>query len=317
MFVASLLSWSTNVRQVPTISVCFRKSTEPNAGWPPGDQPAYNFFKNYRKRQIRLPGSIFHTQFVPQGEELAAAFIGALMGVIARKLERRTAEGTSPKVWMKDWVLDTPTEVERSSRFQSFREVYAEAGTMLTTNMSVISNTRVQSPSRAEKSPRTGRHYHEELYQILCLANAERLSRILSQQKCYKFVIAFDECSVLNFHDPTLAQNDEGPNRGSSWDMSLIALQRIIKAGDRHDHHGVTIWYLLLDTSLSIFDLAPDRRDVPFSRLTDGLTRLPIWPYVGFNQMVDRTHAQGIRTAADVLTLEHLQVYGRPVSGST
>jgi hypothetical protein len=99
--------------------------------------------------------------------------------------------------------------------------------------------------------------------------------------------------------------------------MSLIGLQRIIKAGDGYDRHGVTIWYLqvLLDTNLSIFDIAPVGPHAPSNRLTDEVRPLPIWPYIGFNQMVDPTHVEGIQTAADVLSLKHLKVYGRPVSG--
>lgn len=48
VFVALLLSWLTDVRQVPTLTVCFRKSAEPNTGWPPVDQPAYDFFEKHR-----------------------------------------------------------------------------------------------------------------------------------------------------------------------------------------------------------------------------------------------------------------------------
>lgn len=212
------------------------------------------------------------------------------MGVVARKLEGCAAEGT-PDVWMKDWVLDTPTEVERSPRFQSFQEVYTDAITMLKGNMSnIIGYRKLENGSK-----RFAPEYHHLLYTTFCIENSQKLSRILSQRGCRKFIIAFDECSGLH--------------------MSLIALQRIIKAADQFNYHGVTIWYLFLDTNSSVVDLAPVGPDASSYRLTEKLTPLSVWPYIGFNQMVDETHTQ-IQTAADVLSLGHLKVYGRPVSGS-
>ena len=225
------------------------------------------------------------------------------MDVIATKLEGRT--GPSPKDWMEDWVLDTPTEVERSSRFQSFQEVCAKADIMLKALEGEIGNLRLRSP-KGDDSPDA--KYYNALYRILCEDQTKRLSWILKRLKCTKFVFAFDECSNLNFCKV---------NRSVSLDMSLIALQRIIKAGDQHDYHGVTIWYLLLDTTPSILDLTPVGLEATSSRLTDNLRPLPIWPYIGFNQMIDRTKAPEIQTAADVLSLKHLKIYGRPVSGGT
>jgi hypothetical protein len=233
------------------------------------------------------------------------------MSVTARKLEHRITRGTSLEDWMQDWVLDTPTEVDRSARFRSFQEVSTEAGIMLEANKDILFKNPSRSPKLEDKSTHTDPVYHKILYETLCLPNAKRLSLILKQEDFDKFVIAFDECSVLGFESP------HTESRGPSQDMSLIALQRIIKAGDQYDLDGVTIWYLLLDTNSSIFDLAPVGPNAPSYRLTAELTPLPVWPYLGFNQMVNPTHAQNIRHAADVLSLEHLKVYGRPVSGGT
>ena len=97
--------------------------------------------------------------------------------------------------------------------------------------------------------------------------------------------------------------------------MSLIALQRIIKAGDKSVAHGVTIWYLLLDTNSSIFELAPSGSNSPSDRLIDHMVPLPVWPYLGFNQMVPAEYGEDAATAGEALSIEHLKVYGRPVSG--
>ena len=210
------------------------------------------------------------------------------MGVTATKLEHRIAESTSLEVWMQDWVLDMPTKVEHSARFRSFQEVFTEAGAMLEENKDIIT-----------KNPlRSGPDYHKTLYDTLCLANAKRLLQILSQKKYNKFVIAFDECLVLNF---------KSMHTQSNLDMSLVALQRIIKASDQYDHSGVSMWYLLLDTNSSIFDLAPVVPNTSSSRLAPEPIPLPIWPYLGFNQMANPTHTQSIKHAADVLSLEHLK----------
>ena len=233
------------------------------------------------------------------------------MGVTAMKLERRIAESTPLEVWMQDWVLDTPTEVERSARFRSFQEVVAQARALLKDNKDNITKDPLRSPKREDESTPTGPEYHKTLYETFCLANAKRLSQILGQKKYNKFVIAFDECLVLNF------ESTRTQSRSPSLDMSLVALQRIIKASDQYDHDGLTIWYLLLDTNSSIFDLAPVVPNTSSSRLAAEPIPLPVWPYLGFNQMVNPTHAQSIKHAADVLSLEHLKAYGRPVSGGT
>ena len=149
-------------------------------------------------------------------------------------------------------------------------------------------------------------NYNRSLYHILYQPHTSRLSEIISRAGFNRFVIAFDECSKLNFRN----------NWRRSSDMSLIALQRIIKAGDYFEAHGVSIWYLLLDTNPSIFGpMAPPVPPSPSDRLTRDLIPLPVWPYLEFNQMVPAMYSEGIRTTAQALSISHLKAYGRPVSG--
>ena len=212
---------------------------------------------------------------------------------------------------MEDWVLEHPTDVTGSLRFGSFMEVKAKAEDLLRENRDQIKKSRLQSPKPNDDTPRISANYHRELYITLCKDHTNKLSEIITNAGYARFVIAFDECSLLNF--PTTSKYPTGgaPSRRPSCDMSLIALRRIIKAGGYFDEH---IWYLLLDTTPSIFDLAPSGPQSPSDRLTNDLTPLPVWPYLGFNQMVPAGHSEGIKTAAQALTMEHLKVYGRPVS---
>ena len=98
--------------------------------------------------------------------------------------------------------------------------------------------------------------------------------------------------------------------------MSLIALLRIIKASDKFDMQDITIWYLLLDTSSSVSDLAPFGPNASSFRLTKALSLLPPWTYLGFNQMVDVGHSK-VKKPDDVLKVGHQKTYGRPVSSDT
>ena len=115
------------------------------------------------------------------------------------------------------------------------------------------------------------------------------------------FLFVFDECTQLNFN-----LRDDKPVGGLDR-MSLLALQRMLKAGDRYN-----IWTFLLDTDSGIDHVQPVVGGVARSaRLTRGL---PVFPYMEFDVML-----KGVphpKTPMDALRLEHLKMYGRPVSAS-
>jgi len=193
-------------------------------------------------------------------------------------------------------------------------EVKAKAEELLSDNKSYIAASRLSSSKLDVNEPEEApANYHRTLYSILCQPSISRLSKILKGAGFNRFVIAFDECSNLNLATENRTADDVY-NLRPKWDMSLIALQRIIKAGDGFTSGDVTFWYLLLDTNSSIFDLAPAGPESPSDRLTHNLIPLPVWPYLGFNQMVPTRYTESIKTAAQVLSVKHLKAYGRPVS---
>jgi len=279
--------------QVVTLSVCFRKSKDPKAGWPPADEPAYSFFKDERNPEYK-------------GEELAAAFLGALMDVVAEKLEARDASVTSLKARMEDWRLDTPKYPTKSSRHRCFQQVRDKAEALLLRQDPSVENMRMKSPKPDGNAPSPSL-WHIELYKVFCSPYAQKLAEVLKAHEQRTFVIAFDECSYLGKPTP-----DTIPERSPLWIMSLIALQRIIKAADAVEIPGLTIWHLLLDTNSSAFDLTPSGPLAPSQRLAEDFIQLPPWPYLGFNQMVDKNHLSTIKKPSDSLTIEHQKVYGRP-----
>lgn len=98
--------------------------------------------------------------------------------------------------------------------------------------------------------------------------------------------------------------------------MSLVALQRIIKAYDDFVSE-VPVWVLFLDTNLSVVDMSPLSKGTPSDRFGKGFRSLPAWPYVGFNQMAKKgVYVDEKKLPTDVHSMEHLKLYGRPVSST-
>ncbi|KAL0954573.1 hypothetical protein HGRIS_003533 [Hohenbuehelia grisea] len=103
-----------------SIYICFRamyqvdQPVTPDQGWPPQDTPACRFF-------------YAHKDAMWKGEELAAAFLGALFTVMAEKLEG--CEELSQ--FNAHWVIDKAADLEHSTRFKTFLEVEAKANKIL------------------------------------------------------------------------------------------------------------------------------------------------------------------------------------------
>jgi hypothetical protein len=210
---------------------------------------------------------------------------------------------------MRDWSLDNPTNVSESSRYKCFAKVEAMAEQLLLDEESSIKNLRM--PSRflnTERDPDAPLDWHTRLFRLLCLPHFQKLSLILKRNNTTYLVVAFDECSQLNAKEPPPQAWEPHPY------MTLIALQRIIKAYDSSKPSDVTIWFLLLDTNSSIYDLASWGAKATSKRLVKDFRILPPWPYVGFNQMVPQNIIDQIKLPSDVLATGHLKKYGRPVS---
>lgn len=235
------------------------------------------------------------------------------MHIVACKLRFRDTSAGTPKDWLKDWDLDIPTDPTNSSRYKCFIEVETEAEKLLLDHQALLKNLRTSSPKIGSDDDKiaTPAQWHVKLFQCLCLIGAKELAGALEHTDAEYFVLAFDECSQLGIYKP---HHDDGYQWKSTWGASLIALQRIIKAGDVVLDLPITFWHLLLDTSSSIFDMIPHGPNAPSHRLTKELVPLPPWTYLGFNQMTVKDIMAKVKKAADVLSVQHLKTYGRPVS---
>ena len=141
------------------------------------------------------------------------------------------------------------------------------------------------------------------------------LSQILKKRHAKWFVLAIDECSELN---STKLVHVSGPKPylAPLWSVSLIALQRIIKAYDDFVSE-VPVWFLLLDTNSSVVDMTALGKEDPSDRFEKGYRSLSAWPYVGFNQMARKdVFFDTKKLPTDVHFMQHLKLYGRPVSNT-
>jgi hypothetical protein len=140
-------------------------------------------------------------------------------------------------------------------------------------------------------------NWYVALYGLLCAPHATRMVTALAgRSQSRYFVVGLDECTQLN----------------SGTRMSLIALQRIIKAADSFTlPNGMSIWYTLLDTNPTIASLVPPKSKAPSARLTESLAPVRPWYYLGFNQMA--INRKPSTTPKQSTLVEWLQYFGRPV----
>jgi hypothetical protein len=204
--------------------------------------------------------------------------------------------------------LDEPLRPRESRRHHTFTRVAAHATTLLSQYPQLHrANINAEDDVASKDAAALTLAWHHNLYDTFCHSSAKRIAELLRNKYAY-LVIGFDECRHLNkasFADHSL----------SSPTMSLIALQRIIKAADRRrDELGnFALWFTLLDTSPSVFDLVPRRGAAAFSsRLAGDLEPVPIWPYLGYDQMATKN---GVSSSPQEATeVRRLLNYGRPVS---
>ena len=238
------------------------------------------------------------------------------MSVVAEKIEA-FGDRTPPfGDWMHDWHLDSAINIVNSRRHTYFAEVAARAEKRLLDNSEIIVETRVsykmQGIAADVDNLDSAPVWHKRLFTLLCHPSFEKLSQVLKERHVKWFVLAVDECSELNSTKPISISGYRAP----LWSMSLIALQRIIKAYDDFVSE-VPVWVLLLDTNISVVDMSPLGKDAPSDRFEKGFRSLPAWPYVGFNQMVKKgVFVDKKKLPTDVHSMQHLKQYGRPVSST-
>ncbi|KAL0954555.1 hypothetical protein HGRIS_003519 [Hohenbuehelia grisea] len=300
-----------------SIYICFRamyqvdQPVTPDQGWPPQDTPACRFFYAHKDAMWKVRplssvcGKITNTIFHQQGEELAAAFLGALFTVMAEKLEG--CEELSQ--FNAHWVIDKAADLEHSTRFKTFLEVEAKANKILEST-SWLELRKVHHFDAAGPNAEIVDFpaWHKSLFEACVRRPLETLDATRIKHRLGKYIIiSLDECTQLS-HD-----YQRGAGHVPQNCISLIAIQRLIKTCEQFP-----CWFLLLDTNSSVSALhPPPGRDAPSSRLDGILAPLPVWPYLDFDIMVDEAFRAGGPTPDAALGLTHLRCYGRPYWSST
>ncbi|EDR03297.1 uncharacterized protein LACBIDRAFT_331604 [Laccaria bicolor S238N-H82] len=270
-----------------------------------------------------------------QGEEIAAAFMGALFSVLHDTIVDARHRGRSveeaKKFFDKSWEL---SDIRGSPRSKNFTKVADTAISLLETHADKILHARLptthakmvstpvnpdqmevddpgsikhaggSSPSALKEKPSDHAQWAEELYAILIKPSAAALDQDRVELGLSCFTFAFDECSFLNFH----FQPGEVPISAVGR-ITLLAMQRIIKACEAHG-----FWYFLLDTTRGLHDVYPDatKSTALSKRLRGDLKPLPAWPYLPFDMMVPPP-SRLPKTPLDSLLLCNLKLYGRPL----
>ena len=138
----------------------------------------------------------------------------------------------------------------------------------------------------------------DALYETLIGGSARSFESALNGRR---FIVGIDEVMELDSRNRPAADNM--PTDGSS----LIALQRIIKTLDSLD-----MWHILVDTSSGIQGVFPVTGEKAKSgRLVTDLIPLPVYPYIQWDIMVEKSQAP--KTPGEALLLKHLKKFGRPV----
>ncbi|KZT00630.1 uncharacterized protein LAESUDRAFT_637399, partial [Laetiporus sulphureus 93-53] len=297
----SRLAWELGLR-IPAFCVCFREGELPTSGWPPRDINRKSFDGLDEQQSIFVVNS--------QAEEKAAAFLGALVEVL-----RDTAPVDLPlQAWVNDWSIKDPTDLEGSSRHRCFEQVKKLTHKRLTTFKEELyakrpshdgtTATEADNDTGVQRLRISVTRWHELLFKMLAKPAFDMLAGSVQHLGHTRFLLSLDECTELN--DPSLLVGPKGPQRK----MSLIALQRIIKAADQFTFpHGIEFWYMLLDTNSSLYELAPSGPDASSYRLAGALKPLPVWCHVDFDQM--RRDVE-LKSAEQALLIRFLAMFGRP-----
>lgn len=229
-----------------------------------------------------------------QGEELAAAFLGALMGGLGDLVSSGFDLSTF-------WKIANLEAEELKKRITFFTGVVKVAQSSLH-EASLSKKIETMRKGRADPIANSA-EWHNALYELFCHPFVQSLKKSLGSSK-RTILIAFDECTNLDASAPVPRAY------ASKEEMSLIALQRIMKAFDAAK--DIDLWFLLLDTNSSAVDLAPSKKLATSHRLRGGLSFLTPWVFLDFHQHV-RKSPPDIKTAGDALKFTHLKKYGRPV----
>ncbi|KAF8324222.1 uncharacterized protein EI90DRAFT_3076385 [Cantharellus anzutake] len=271
------------LKKVPGISICFRNSNRPEAGWPPRDEAMCRWVESKSTERCL-------------GEEIAAALLGALFKEACEGLGRNPDEDV--EIQMGAWARAS------ALRGACFESVLEEAYRSLTTLPGHLVARRQRII--VENDLRGVGEWRKELYRHFCLEPAKNLAVDLQRLKHDKFIIAFDECTNMgSTREPAVRTNPR--SLSPAYGMSLLALLRMIKAQDEFPIDKFNFWFLFLDTDPMVAQFFDACLEVPSVRDTR-LMMLGPWVRLGFDVMVESS----AKTPGDALLYNHLIRYGRP-----
>jgi hypothetical protein len=226
---------------------------------------------------------------------VAAAFLAAMLEIINDHIVKNNSQ--SAKDCLGCFVLDRLDEPHPSTRHTTFENIASRAETLLK-EFEDQYNSSIRLPDTDPVD------WYNVIYETLCKGPADTLAKTLLHLNHHRLVIGFDECTLLK-------QASTIYGRTTRSNMSTKAFQRIIKAADYFPTDGFAYWLVFLDTSSSVFKLIPPRKDAPSARFTGQLDPLPIWTFMGYDQMAPQPSS----TPQEALEILRLRQYGRPVRG--
>ena len=258
--------------------------------------------------------------------------MGGLLAIAAEKLEG----SNTPLDFIKKWGDASISEDSATTRQDTFLAVQKHSGEALENNWKALLALHGKLPGSSNSIDALDTSHTAEGYDnvrgtiiLLCVGivanvplykdlptwciaihdllvhpSAKDVYLICQKKGIEDFLLVFDECTQLNFK-----LNDNKPV-GVIDKMLLMALQRMLKAGDRYP-----FWTFLLDTHSGVDHDQPRVGGVASSaRLTDDHRRLPVFPYMEFDVMLEDVCPP--QMPMEALRLENLKMYGQPVSAS-
>ncbi|OBZ66715.1 hypothetical protein A0H81_13308 [Grifola frondosa] len=260
--------------EFPTLSVCFRPTSDIMSSWPPNDIPAREFF--------------LRTGITTMGEELAAAFLGAWLEVALSDITDPANLDKPVHERLHAWHI-TAERNSSDSHYDRFIKVVQIAEDRLEREREALASIRRKIMSSAPDSATADKEsttahltaedspIEEEISILTCMSIS---SDSLFSPRSISWLKSLWRTTYGQ--DIPQYQAIEPPQ----WGMSLMALQRILKATDEFAFPGVRFWFLLLDTNCYVTNLAPywSALDIKSYLLQEAKAKL-VFPGDGFDPL--------------------------------
>ncbi|EDR07710.1 uncharacterized protein LACBIDRAFT_294481 [Laccaria bicolor S238N-H82] len=301
------------------ISICFRglgsKGT-PVAldGYPLGDRSAFGCLDRLPKDVMMKLKFGCQGADAQQSEEIAAAFMGALFGVVHDTImDAKRSSDKHKEAFDKSWGISEVAHQANAPRVKNFEKVRTNAIALLKEHTEEILDARrfaapmvFITPDLQEPGGLGTATWVTKLFHILVTKSAETLDNDRRELELSCFTFTLDECNQMNFDHKPHPNKKDPDNR-----ITLPAMQRVIKASEQFN-----FWFFMLDTINGLSDVYPDtpaKKVTSSFRLQSGpLKPLPPWIHMPLDVMVPSPENLP-KTPLEALLLDHLRVYGRPL----